>query len=66
MLGSTPTGVPASARDLVQFDADNYIGTIGVVMHHVILDLVVVREAEFAVGALVGWVLHASILADTR
>jgi hypothetical protein len=32
----------------------------------VVLDLVVVREAEFAVGALVAWFVHASILADKR
>jgi hypothetical protein len=58
--------VRASARDLVQFDPDDCIGTIGVITQHVILDLVVVRESEFAVGALVGWFVHAWILADSR
>ena len=38
----------------MQFNADDHIGTIGVIVQHVVLDLVVIREAEFAVGAL--WV----------
>jgi hypothetical protein len=58
--------VRPSARNLVQFNADDCIGTIGVITQHVVLDLVVVREAEFAVGTLAGWFVHASIFADTR
>ena len=53
-------------RDLVGLDAGDDIGPIRVIVQHVILDLVVVLEAEIAVRALVDddVVRHDSLVAS--
>jgi hypothetical protein len=55
-IGSTASGV----RDLVQLDCNETISSIGVIANHVILDLVVVREAKLAERTLKSGVVHAS------
>jgi hypothetical protein len=47
----------------VQLDGGERLGTIKVIAQHVIFDLVVVRESQFAVRALVYRLVYTPIVA---
>jgi hypothetical protein len=49
----------------VQLDAYERLGTVRVITHDVVLDLVVVDEPKFAIRALVYGILHESIVAPS-
>lgn len=50
------------AGELVELDAGDDVGMLGVIAHDVVEDLVVVIEAKIAVRALTGFVIHDLIV----
>jgi hypothetical protein len=55
-------------RDLVRLDRRDDVGALGVVVEHVVLDLVVILEAKIAIRALMDddLVRHVFVLAPSR
>jgi hypothetical protein len=67
-LTARPAIPESSVRHFVRLDAGDDIGAIRVVVQDVILDLVVVLEAQIAIGALMGHdlVRHDLVVAPRR
>jgi hypothetical protein len=54
--------VDSDVRQFVGLETDHRLGVLGVIMQDVVLDLVVVREPQLAVRALVRELIHVSIV----